>query len=300
MSHCGTIFQVLGHQFFPVKSLRSRNQNNRPSYRYVLYFVILLLTITGLMLYVAINSSLNDLQKKLNAKNIMNYIVQHLIYFGCVVVISVGFIQSFLTAQLTKKFYLNSFKISGACLNEFDHCVDYREIRNRMFKYLIFLVVYLTSADVFLCLYHVFLNEPANVLGSFLITLPMVFLNITVMKFVFLVEIVNYQLKTVHQLITRTFKPHSSFACYLKPSKVNKSLGLSQKVISINRIYNVIYENAQIINRSLGITLLTLTTLNVVMILSTGYRIFLALVGQFGVEKVGGKHFLINQNWLRF
>lgn len=296
LSHCAAIFQVIGHQYFSVKSLKPENRESKPLFGYAIYFIILLFAITGQMVYLLTLASPENFKEQLSAKNVIDYIVQQSIFFGSILVISIGIIQSFMTTQLTKKFYWNCFKISKLCLDDFQNIVDYRKIRACTFKYLIFLVLYIIAAEAVYFCNLFFLNDPSLMLGIFISSVPMIFLHTNVLKFIFLLKLVNFHLETIFELFTELLDPPLTIVenlIYVKPWNMNKLQGLKHKILNINRIYNVIYENAQIINRSMGVSILLITAINVVKILSSGYRIFLAFVGSFEVQKCTGNSLIL-------
>lgn len=293
LSHCATFFQIFGHQFFSVKYLTDANQKEYPSLSYTIYFFIMFFVMTCQMLIIASIEAFKDDHERLSAKTAVNYFVQHSMYLGLIAIICVSLISSFAMTPLLKKFYLNCLMITEMSLRDFNHLVDYKEVRRNAIKYFVFITLYFTATENFFYLYENYFNEPRSFARTCLGIIPLMFLNSTAFKFIFFVKIVNYHLETVNRLVQCIFKPPLTIAenleVYVKPTNSNKSLMLSEKIKRIRRIYNVINENAEIINRSMGVTVLTVTSVMVIAITASGYKIFLTAVGKLPTEKVGSK-----------
>ena len=62
---------------------------------------------------------------------------------------------------------------------------------------------------------------------------------------------------------------------------MHKSLEVQMrlKFINIRRIYNIIFENTELINQIMGITMITLFAIMVISITISGYNIILAAAG---------------------
>lgn len=135
--HCAALFQVFGQQYFSVSTLTSENQKRFPSLKYTLYFIVLLVILTGQMgIFVSIASS-ESIEEKLTSKTILNYVVTHSMYDGLILIICVSLIQSFITTPLMKKFYLNCFEIARKSEQDFYNSIDHRRIRRKLFRHYI-------------------------------------------------------------------------------------------------------------------------------------------------------------------
>ena len=297
LSHCALFFQFFGLQYFSVSSLTSENKKENPSLAYKIYFFIIFFVIVAQTLLFISNASSDDVQMVLNTKTILNYVVQHSMYMFLVIIICVSIISSYLSTTFIKTLYLNCMLISKICNEDFNYTLDYRKSRRNIFKYLLICIIIFVASELLLHLFDWFFDKPRSFTKSCLTFFPMIFLNFIAFKFIFYVNLVNYQLEPLYFLIGDIFKPPltiaQNFNYYVKPIKLNKSLKLSQKIRSLRKIYNIISKNAEIINRSMGVPVLTLIALMVIAITASGYRIFLVAVGKFPIEKIGGEDDLI-------
>ena len=205
----------------------------------------------------------------------------------------VSLIQSFVSTSSTKKFFLNCFEISSLSYKDFGEIVDYREAQKSIIKhFLIIIIIYVCLLEIMICFYNIFFNETINVLG-FIIYLPIrMLISTTALKFISMVKLVNLQLETIDRLINEVFKPQNvdieTIKCYVMPTGWNKSLSIQTRIRNIRKIYNIIFENAEIINRTMGLITLALFALILAFHTFSGYRILLAATGNFPVSKLGG------------
>jgi hypothetical protein len=290
LGHCAGIFQVFGHHYFPIRSLSYTNQHEFPSWSYTAYFGIVFVTLTTLMVMVATFAASDEVGETLSAKTVLNQAVQHSMYIGLILIICVSLIQSFVSTPLTKKFYLNCLKIARMCKNDFHHTVNYLRLRNNAFRYLLLttLLLLVTQSAVYF-FDKIFFREkfwPTCIAVS-----PLLFLNATAFKFIFFVKLVNFHLEIVDDLIQEIFNRPLFERLKLHVTLVQpKTTSVMElKVRNLRRIFNIVRENSEIVNRSMGVTVLIITAVMVIVITASGYRMFLTIVGRLPVEKAGGK-----------
>jgi hypothetical protein len=111
------------------------------------------------------------------------------------------------------------------------------------------------------------------------------------MKFIFFVLLINYQLKHVKILLEEIFKRKNFIEEFRKAQKMRKFELLKPpetQLKNVIKMYNIVYENCLLINNSIGISLLSLIFLFVLFQINNGYKFFLAILGSFPIERLGG------------
>lgn len=293
LSHCAAFFQIFGHQYFSVNTLSEKTLSQSPSRWYTFYFFFIFVLMTGQMIVFATFAFSDDLQVQLSSKTILTYVVQHSMYIGLIVIICVSLIQSFTTTLLYKKFFLNCMKITKNCFEDFDLRINNHGVRTFVYKFFISIVSFFVASQTLLYYYETHFGE-SKVLGKNLFgTIPLIFLSSTAIKFIFQVKLVNYHMETILNILPKIMQSRikivDSLTFYAKPIKPMKSAELSMKIRNIRRMYNIVCENAEIINRSMGATLLAIVIVLVIAITASGYRLFLAMLGKVPEAKLGGK-----------
>lgn len=291
LSHCSTLFQLFGNQYFSVRTLTDGNQKNFPTLGYTIYFICAFILLTGDMASYSILASSEETKEMLTAKTLLTLLVQHSMHFGLLIIIFVSLIQSYVSTPLTKKFFLNSIKIASISHYELSHPIDHQRIRREVIRYFFFLILIYILSENILYFYERFFDESKSYAKTLVAFLPLIYLNTTSFKFIFHVKLVNFHLENVNELIKESFQSPSKLnekVKLVKPMKIQTD-ELSVKLQNLRKIYNIIFENSEIINRTLGKTIFTLLVAMVLAITSSGYRLFLSAVGRVSVEKIGGK-----------
>lgn len=294
LSHCVAPFQFFGHHYFSISSLTPENQNKFPSLGYTLYFIFVLVTMTGQMLIFAQHISSNGLNEKLSSKTVLNYLIQHSMYAGLVFIIWVSLIQSYIATPLKKKFFLNCLRLGRISEQSFNHSIDQRRFRRNVFQYFLYIVLYISVLEISLFLYEQIYDDLEDTFRFCLSVVPIIFLNVTSFNFIFYVKLINFHLEAVEKLTIEIFdspKLLENLNLFIKSVKPRKSADVSLKLRNLRRIFNIICENSEIVNRAMGMTVLSITAVLVIVITASGYRIFLSILGKLPIEKIGGKEF---------
>lgn len=274
LSHCASVFQTFGHQFFSVRTLSTHNQNQYPSWGYTAYFIFVFVTLTSQMVTFASFVSSEDKEENLNPKTVLNYVVQHSMYVGLILITCVSLIQSYAVTPLTKKIFLNCIKIAKISQQEFSYTIDHRLIRRKVLSYFISIVLFGLISQILLYFFQTFFGDEKAFLRTCFSILPLIFLKTTAFKFVFYVNMVNYQLATVRKLVLKipsgAMKAPNHVGFYVKAVKPSKPSGTTKHIRNLRKMFNVICENSELINRSMGMTILSVFTVMVIVITATG------------------------------
>lgn len=287
LNHFAVIFQIFGLQLFSVKSLSATNLTSLPSLAYTIYFVFILVTFTGQMGIFAYFTS--GAQEPLSTKTVLNNGFQRSLYAGLIVIIFISLIKSYVSTPLIKMFYFNCIKISKMS-SGFYNPIDNRQINRNVFNNFL-LTIFISKFLVYL--YEIYFDQNQVHLKTFGSIFHLLFLNVTALKFVFYVKLINLYLEAVAKFLTEISKPcvtvEANMNFNVKTGMPRLPLDTSCKIRKLVQIYNLIFENAGLINQSMGATVLAIFSVMVLVITSSGYRVFLTIVGKFPVAAVGGK-----------
>jgi hypothetical protein len=295
LSHCSILFQLFGHQFFSVKTLSNENQKKFPSLTYTIYFVFVFIVLTSQMIIFS-SFAAEEIHVELSAKTALTSAVQHSMYIGLILIICVSLTESFSSTPLIKKFFLNCLTVAKMCQDEFNKPIDHRRIRGNVLRHFLFIILFLVVSQNLLYIYEKYFNQPRAFFQTICAILPMTYLNTTGFKYVFYVKLVNFHLETIYEILPEMFNSPKSLENILiiKPQRTYKSTSFCIKIRNLRKMYNIVYENSQIINKAMGKTVLTIVTVMVIVITASGYRMFLTVVGKLPVEKLGGLCFKIS------
>ena len=289
LSHCALLFQICGHQYFSVKSLSSRNQSQYPSWGYTTYFFIVFITLTSKIIIFVLLASSEEVEVELSPKTAVNYIVQHSMYFGLIFIIFIGIIQSFATTPLTKQIFINSIRISSLSQKEFSYMFDYQDLKKKNLKYLIFLILSWTPIEIiFFSLLRRFDEKAFSI--TLMVILPIFYLRATAFKFVFHVEMINYQLENILKLLSKAISEDETFGggvrLFIKPVKIKTVPEITMKIKNLRKILNIVYENSELVNRTNGLTILSLVAVMVINITGSGELQSIAKLRVFAYKNV--------------
>lgn len=293
LNSCSILFELTGLQYFSLKSLTKDNVENRPSISRTAYMLVLFVFINSLAVsYVHHDHSI--IKGDLTSKNLIMFVIKHSMNVGLVAILSVNLLQSYATTKSIKKIYLNSEEIARLCL-KFKLNIDFKKIKKDAWKRIWMMsgVIFVMHGSVILA--HI--NCPNNVLQQILGILPIFFMLMIAFKFVFYVNIVNHQLQLLEKLFEDSMQNdpvkviESNIDVYLTQVKSSKPVDDTRlnKLRVVWKIYNVIYDNATLINQSIGLTVLALLMGLVIALTVSGYEIFVMVLGGIPLQNIGGK-----------
>lgn len=282
------IFEILGLQYFSLKSLKKENVTARPSIFRFLYMLVLVTIISALMICFIMFRTI-PMDQKVTAKNALTFAIQNMISVCIILVVCISFLQSFVSTPLVKRIFLNSKEIAELVYNDFRIFIDLNKMRKATWRRLSIMLVFLCTVHGSITSVH--LHSMKDVLFMFVLILPILFLLMISFKFVFYVRMVNIELKLLKNILdeiytqlklnqTRIFVLPTALKIEEPPSEDRL-----QKLIVARRIYNLIYENGLLINSSNGLTILILLMTLVVTLTASGYELFVIMVG--GLSKDG-------------
>lgn len=230
-------------------------------------------------------------EERIDSKNVMMFAVQHSMIVGIVLVIYVSIIQSYLSTKNIKKFYLNLKEISRIYSKDFRTFVDFDDFRKAACRKIFTVLTFLFAAQTFVG-YHYLKPTPISIVSFIISTAPLLFLLMVALKFILHVEMVNYLLKLLEELIIQIFKATSRNNLLESdshgPSKFNKDT--MKKLRAARQTYNLIYESGNLVNKSNGLTILIMLISITITITQKGYEIFVIVVSSQLREQFAGNY----------
>lgn len=267
------VFELMGLQYF---SLVHDNLKDRPtSFRTAFMIVIVTLISTILFCYLLFVPLKAEI---ITSKNVLNFAIKHSMALGLLLVVYTSLIQSYISTRSIKKVYLNTKDIVRISFREFNMPVDFNLIKRAARKSFLLMSLFLVTVHITLSIRKV--NSLLNALDSAFSLFAIFFLLMIVYKFVFYVAMVNNQLLLMRDLLRGIFKNIITKPFNLTSSEI---VALTEdplrKFRAARKIYNLIYDNAALINDSNGLTILILLISIVITLTASGYEIFISIVG---------------------
>lgn len=293
LNDCVTVFGFLGHFYFSLKDISFNNRDRWPRLRHTIYFIFLLIFLLSSMILFAVAQKSTDYVKQVTAKSFLNLVLADITFAGLVLQIFVGLIQSYWTTPLSKRFFWNSLKIADKCQKDCQHLIDHKTIRDQLLRQTFILVVYFIGTGIFqysIAKWH--LKSSSAEIKNLTIICPITFLSTLSLKFIFHVRLINLHFEAVRTIVLKTF-PKFPFAgvvkgVFVKPVKAELYRATTFKLQSILQVYLMIVENAELVNRSMGMTLFTVTAIQVISLITGTYRILMAALGKNPIENIAG------------
>lgn len=293
LNDCLILFELLGQQYFSLKSLTSRNLTNRPSIYRFIYLVVVCLLVSMLMVFY-IYQDHSAMNESLNAKNVLMYAVKNSMYVGVLIVVWISLIQSYVSTSEVKKIFFNVMETVQLCASEFNVIIDPKLIRNGAWRRLSVMIIFFGIVHGGLTLLNV--SSPEIVKKLTIGLLPMFFLLTIMNKYIFYIGMMNHQLEFLTILIKSVFKSEpqpinivENINFHLKSVKPMTSVeDPMRKFRAARKIYNIIYENGTLINESNGLTILVMLISLVIALTVSGYEVFVIIIGGLPVERAMG------------
>lgn len=273
------IFQVFFLLYFSVKRLECADG---PSRFYKIKFAIFLLIISTQIISTFYFLS-NAITTRIDSKSALNYIIQILLFTVVILTYFFAFFHSFTTTKKMKKIFSNFLSISQICCQNFQYNVDCRLIMIWLYKTIAYIYFVYSILQIILYLFekHFDVKNPLKI--AFLRSTPAFIFCLVMIKFVFIVNLVNYYLEHLIIILNDLFRSnHEPNIINVRPKF---DFSLERKLKIIRKIYCLIQENVELINHCMGVTILLQICIMILSLTSDCYRLFLAIVGGYSADK---------------
>lgn len=286
---CTVFFEVIGLQYFSLKSLTIKSAGTSPSWIRLTYFLFVLICST-VFCVIYLSYSFGDQEEKLNAKNILMFIIENSINVGMFVVIWTSLIQSYLTTAKIKTMFLNVNEMVRIVRHEFGKKTDFKQIRKDAWKRLALSLVAFCIFHGILAVIAVLQRGPYAIISVFFGSSPILMLIFILYKFIFFATMINYQLDLIEHLLTESFQYQpiriiDNINMYLDPSSPRIPRDdYFRKLFAIRKIYCLVYDNSLLVNESNGFSIFCVIVTMTVALTGSGYQLFLIIMGGLSAE----------------
>lgn len=297
LSGMTTIYEIMGLQFFSLSSVSLQDgflQEDRVSKKHKF---LILITVTALLVQITgIGSAIwLEKQNQQNDNVTTGLIVQFTAYSMMVFVVAVSILHSFAMTKQTKKIFRNFMKTSKIFAVELDEKIDDANLARRI-KLSFIRVSSCFVVLTVLLLAFIYQHNQTNVfLWAVLVIFPHFFLNVVDNYFMFFIMIVNENLKTIAKVLAkfqkmRETKKLSIVTTHLYVKTERRSYDETfNSLLKLKRIYGIIADTTSLINKVMGLPFMLKLVLMILGNVSAGYKIYLALMGDVPVERIGGE-----------
>lgn len=271
------LFEIFGLQYFSFKDLNGKVLRSQKFYK-IYFSIILILFCSATVYYVAINFETQI--SYVHAKNAFNFLMKLFMKFGLIGTIFIGIVESFLKTNQLKEVYMNLQEISTMCLAHFDFTIDYKIFKKSWAKK--FAIVFVLFVLSFVSLFSSSQASSRRLLTATLTgCFPIILFSLIVIKFCLHVDLVNFQLQNMQKLMSTEV-----FVRVNSTNPVNVKHILQNRALAFRKIYNIVYDTAQIVNNILSVSALSIVTILTVVIINTAFRCVLALTNGEPMEKI--------------
>lgn len=299
INKCLIIFEVLGLQYFSLKSMTLKNLKDHPLWYRKLQLILVLAAAFLVVCYFFLqNDDLSVDPEKLTAKNVMTFAIQNTMNFGLIIVLCANVIQGYTSTLKTKRFYVNFKESARLSQEEFGTRFDFKKLKFQMFKRLLILILILLAVHGVTAAF----SEKAfdgEFIDLFIGGALMFFLTTAAFKYVFYVIMINDQLEALEKIVesfvkTRPISTIDSLQFQIVNPKPYKSFDNSLlKLIAARKIYNKIYASGNLVNECHGFTILCSIVNLVITLTAVGYRTFVIAVSGMDKTKIMGKDYIL-------
>lgn len=289
------IFELMGLQYFSIKTLSYDSLKNRITlYRFIYMVFLLTFVLTFVVAFVMAENYM--VIESLTVKNVLMFTIKNSMNVGLVLVVCSSLIQSYSSTNYVMQIYLNTREISQLCFEEFKVFIDFKQVKNSTWKRLSVTALVLSTLHGVVGVIH--MKYLLKIYPMLVSLVPMIFFFMIVFKMVFYIDLINIHLEFLEKLIKEVPMDHpikiiDNINLHLlsvrtvKPVKPPEDT-LIKKFRVIRKTYNLIYENGILINDSIGLSVLMLIGSLVIALTASGYEGFVIIVGGLPMEKIPG------------
>lgn len=277
------LFEVFGIQYFSFKDLESKFGLKKPEKFHKIQFGFALVLFSSAMgSFVSATLKIDEI--KINAKNGFNIFIKVFMNFGLIATIFSAIVESYLKTSQLKEIYMNMKKIELMSLTHFDHEINYKKFKKSWIKK--FFTISTLFSISYLLIARASLNEGKKLLPYLIGYFPIFAFGLIVFKFTFHIDLVNVQLENLLKMMSKEV--------FIKVNSTNLVTirhVLQSRSLAFRKIYNVIYDTAEIVNNFLAISALFILINLIVVSINTGFQCILAATENIPASKKARESF---------
>lgn len=279
LNGCLVINEVIGIQYFSLK--RSLKENFQEKTTVVQKFGFLVYLVAFLVLGVVVVKK-TALEEKISSQNVLSRIYQMVNSYSFFVFIITSLIQSYATTNHLKKFFKNTKDLADWSSTEFDKNMNFAVFRKTFVKWFLSInLLYLTALGGLVCKITSSVSEsvPMFIFGIF-----SSFVLLNVFKFFFYVCFINFQLEHVEKLLQSTFQPQRGqkigkiFILKVKEKFEIPANCVMHQLLVVWKMYNKIRDNASLVNKSTGLTMMFALVNSIMTFIYSGYELTIGAI----------------------
>lgn len=277
IENCTKVFQLFGLQCFSLKSLNSKAKRHSPSAWHKIYLVTIFISFSASIgCWIKVNYEHEDNVSANSLDSIMKNMITGLI----ILTTASSLFVSYWKYLEMLDFYRKSQIVSSLCLMEFNYNTNFRQLKIVLLQVLWLFAFSIGSIN---CLFvtGVFFYENEGFYRVLISLIPVLFTNISVLRFGFHVQIVNFHLKSLQYLMSQQFSKSLM-------DKIMKKNNPRRKILAMRKIYTLVSKMAKNVNSSLGFTVLLNLCLATAMLVKIAYRSFIITIASLPLEKFEG------------
>lgn len=282
-------FEYFVLQHFSLKSIGNLSKSKRIDFRYKIYFAFTILLLTLIAAYLIFFTTIFGYSKlhKINAKNLLNVLLQFSTTFGTIFLNVMCSMECYFKTTKSKEIFLLLHEVGNIFEAHLPYKMELMKFRNQMIKQLIMIILLIVSIFTIFAIVtqmksqHAFM---ALILGQILI----LFIYMTIIRFAFYVSIVNFSLECIIMNLKALFPSKSIADSKIITVENSSSSDIKQKLLYLRKACNKTYELSTIVNSLMEISILFIVAWCVINVTSSGYHLFLIVVGSLDRHHIYG------------
>lgn len=293
----GSLFlaEVMSLQYFSIKSLNQHNLRDRPSALRIFFAVVLFTCLAALAALFTLSDNKTD--QNVTAKNILMFVIQKSMNVFTIFLVASGMVQSYIKTTSVKNIFWNTKEITQMCLDEFKSEIDFKLVKKTSRKRLLQMAV--CQIISYGTMTYFSYRTPFDIIVLSLGSFPIFFYFVVLYKFVFFVQLINFELKFLKKILNEVFANElapvadSSSIHFVTPTTNKIPTNPLRKLVIARKVYDKIYENGEYVNDSMGFTIFVMLMNLVICMTCTGYEVFIVLAGDLPKDKLPGTAYMV-------
>jgi len=284
---CTILFELAGLQYFSLKLVTRENAKKKPSFKRKIHLTAILLFFMCGDFSVMGNND-RSATEQLNAKTVIMLLMQDSKIICLAAVVLTSIIQSYRSSIKLKKVFMNTQEITDILQNEFRIEIDFAKIRMKTIKKIVIMLSCMLLSYGVIAYFAMKSNTSTIQICRGIISYW--FFVMTILKVNFFVRMTNDQLKRIEDLLRNAFATaHPVHSVQLITAVKSVKQGrINDELLRIRYLFNAISENTELINESLGWTLLLILTSIVIELTISGYQFVILAIGADSLEVLPG------------
>lgn len=297
LSRSTTLFQLVGLQYFSLDSDSFHDgfhQRTKISKKHKFSFVVnaSLLSFQFFGIWYAI-----QLEKKVQQTESVNtgLTIQFIVYVLMTLVAEIVIINAFRATEGVKNIFCNFEKISKIFENELNTKLDYVCFARSFEKKLLAMALTFLGLTVLILAFIFYHNQSNIFIWALMSIYPYFIAEVLFCYFLFFILLVNENLNYVKRVLAKLHtathdSPIMSFRVIsIQATKIKKCEELFNTIVKLKRIYISLCETTEIINKLFGLPIMIELIIFVLGNISAGYKVYLAILGDIPIARVGSK-----------